>query len=1132
MTQLDFPTFTEQDSTFELTDVLYRQLFERARIIKLVIDPSTLRIVEANPAACEFYGYTHQHLTGLFVTDINVHPLLEIKIIIQKVVSGELPTFETQHRLASGDIRDVEVSSGLLEVNSKSYLYALIKDISQHKRDKDALQRNMAQFQSTFDFAAIGMALVGLDGRWLRVNRALCDIVGYTEAELLAKTFQDITHPDDLDTDLNNVRQLVAGEITSYQMEKRYFHKAGHEVWVLLSVSLVRDPEGKPVHFISQIQNINDRKQAEKALRDSEALYRIFAQNMPNASVVMFDTDMRHTLAEGPFLKTFGDLYKNMLGKTLHEALPQALVESILPVYQRALQGETFFYERVTPNYAYESHVAPIRDADGNIVGGMILTHDTTERQRLEKILRDREHQLRLITDNVRDMIIQSDATNRIAYASPSAQSVLGFTAEAMIGHYREEFIAPDQLSEFSQQVSSAKAGAIPMRQEARLRHADGHFIHVESAGTLLYDDKGNYNGIISVTRDITQRKHLENALREREQELRLITDNINDLVTLGDAQDRITYASPSALTILGLKPEDLLGVDRKSLVHPDDLRIAQNRLASAQTGAPKVRGQVRLRHADGHYIETESAVSNLYDEQGNYQGGVFVTRDITERKRLENALRLSEEQLRLITDNVLDLILLTDGIGHANFVSPSFRTVLGYDHHTLQNVSVWDYVHPDDLERVRKLFMETRNVGLDHLEFQCRMRHANGHYVDAETSARFVPNEYGEFIATVLVIRDITKRKQLETALKFSEERLRSITDNVADLIVLTDGNRHISFASPSYKTILGYEVEKLQNRPILDLVHPNDADHIMNVTLAARSNGQRNFELEHHLRHADGHYIDAETSARFIYGDDGEAVGTVLVTRDVSQRNYLKELEIQQEKLKTALEKEKELSDLKTRMMERIAHEFRTPLTVIQITVETLTAYYERLSPEKRADKVQTLARQIHHITNMLDEISLVIRGTFRPASVHRTTVDLTTLCRHIAHEVSNSYQLPDKFVLSLPETAPLYADPAVLENVFLHLLRNTIRYSKPAAPVHVTLLPFDDRYEIRIADQGIGILPDELARIFDPFFRGTNINEVGGLGIGLTIVRAAIEAHSGTIAVESQLNVGTTFIVTLPC
>src|SRR4030088_3196778 len=108
-------------------------------------------------------------------------------------------------------------------------------------------------FQSAFEFAAIGMALVSPEGKWLRVNRSICEITGYSEAELLKRTFQDITHPDDLDLDLANVRKMLAGEIKTYQMEKRYFHKDGSIVWVLLSVSLVRTESGEPLFFIGQI---------------------------------------------------------------------------------------------------------------------------------------------------------------------------------------------------------------------------------------------------------------------------------------------------------------------------------------------------------------------------------------------------------------------------------------------------------------------------------------------------------------------------------------------------------------------------------------------------------------------------------------------------------------------------------------------------------------------------------------------------------------------------------------------------------------------------------------------------------------------------------------------------------------
>ena len=129
-------------------------------------------------------------------------------------------------------------------------------------------------FESAFIHAAIGMALVAPDGRWLRVNRSVCEITGYTEEELMCRSFQDITHPDDLDLDLENVRRLLCGEASTYQMEKRYFHKNGTIVWVLLSVSLVSDEEQKPLFFISQIQDITARKESEEKLNFASAEIR------------------------------------------------------------------------------------------------------------------------------------------------------------------------------------------------------------------------------------------------------------------------------------------------------------------------------------------------------------------------------------------------------------------------------------------------------------------------------------------------------------------------------------------------------------------------------------------------------------------------------------------------------------------------------------------------------------------------------------------------------------------------------------------------------------------------------------------------------------------------------------------
>ena len=153
-------------------------------------------------------------------------------------------------------------------------LFVWAADVTPQREQQAALRESETRFRQAFDFAAIGMAIVSPDGRWLQVNHALCDLLGHNAASLLNMTFQQVTHPDDLAADTGFVGQMLAGTIESYQMEKRYLHRDGSVVWVLLSVSLVRDAYRAPVHFVAQIQNITPRREAEIQLRRSTSLLR------------------------------------------------------------------------------------------------------------------------------------------------------------------------------------------------------------------------------------------------------------------------------------------------------------------------------------------------------------------------------------------------------------------------------------------------------------------------------------------------------------------------------------------------------------------------------------------------------------------------------------------------------------------------------------------------------------------------------------------------------------------------------------------------------------------------------------------------------------------------------------------
>jgi two-component system, sensor histidine kinase and response regulator len=181
-----------------------------------------------------------------------------------------------------------------------------LESLTERQTAGEALRESEERFSAAFVHAPIGVALVSPEGRWLKVNRALCDLVGYSEAELLTRTFQDITHPEDLELDLENARRMIAGDTLSYQMEKRYVHARGHLVTVLLNVSLVRDGHNQPRYFISQIQDITsrkeadlERKQAENALRESNVKFHLLADNITDAFWIR-SPDMRELLYISP----------------------------------------------------------------------------------------------------------------------------------------------------------------------------------------------------------------------------------------------------------------------------------------------------------------------------------------------------------------------------------------------------------------------------------------------------------------------------------------------------------------------------------------------------------------------------------------------------------------------------------------------------------------------------------------------------------------------------------------------------------------------------------------------------------------------------------------------------------------
>jgi PAS domain S-box-containing protein len=242
-------------------------------------------ILSWNTAAERTFGYSAQEMVGQDISRLlTPAQIIEEASLIERLALGyRVGQFEAKRRRKDGQQIDVTLVISPIRDRPGQIVGAstIASDVTERRRVEAILHDSEDRFRATFEQAAVGIAHVGLDGRFLRVNRKLCDTLGYSPAELLACSFQEITFPADLDADLDNVRRMLANECATYRMEKRYLRKDGAIIWADLTVSLARDPGNQPKYFISVVEDISHRKETEDALRRSEARYRGLFENSP-----------------------------------------------------------------------------------------------------------------------------------------------------------------------------------------------------------------------------------------------------------------------------------------------------------------------------------------------------------------------------------------------------------------------------------------------------------------------------------------------------------------------------------------------------------------------------------------------------------------------------------------------------------------------------------------------------------------------------------------------------------------------------------------------------------------------------------------------------------------------------------
>lgn len=257
----------------------------------------------------------------------------------------------------------------------------------------EKLRESEERFRAAFGSAAIGMSLTATDGRYLQVNPRMCEITGYSEEELIGTDFRSITHPDDLESDLDGLRRLLSGEIRYYYSEKRYVHKRGHPVWVLLSSSVVHDPRGEPLYFVTQAQDVTGRRCTEEALRESEARFRLLAEKTSDL-ICLHEPDGRYVYISPSCRRLLGYEPEELLGTDPYRLFhPEDAKRIRSEAHDSALEGQgaisvTYRIRKKCGEYIwFETVTEPIVDEEGNVVRLQTSSRDVSDRKRAEEAL-------------------------------------------------------------------------------------------------------------------------------------------------------------------------------------------------------------------------------------------------------------------------------------------------------------------------------------------------------------------------------------------------------------------------------------------------------------------------------------------------------------------------------------------------------------------------------------------------------------------------------------------------------------------------------------------------------------------------------------------------------------------------
>jgi PAS domain S-box-containing protein len=1111
----------------------------------LFITDMDLNLTNVNEAAARLLGYAdREKLIGKNAMDsVAAKDRARIAIDMAKALSGQNGSEIMAYTLVSaeGTTFDVESNSEILRDCSGQTVGLIItaRDVTERKRMQEAVRASEEKMRTMFNSIKDGIVVTDMMGSIVEGNDAAFHMAGYESLEEISgkNPVEFISEKDRprLVEDLTDFFETgQAAEHLEYTMMK----KGGAEFDIELNITALHDADGNTTGFIAVERDVTERRRMQEELRKTAEKLRIMFETVGDMFIV---TDMNLNIVNA------NEASARLLGYSSNVELAGKSVADLISSKDRATATKTMkktlktktgsgtsnleckFITTAGEEFDVEATTDLLRDCSGMSSGLIITARDVTDRKQMEAAVQESSEKLRATFDAMQDGIFISTLDGHILDSNEAAARLHGYASkEDIIGVNAVDLVAErDREKVMNYALEAMKEGSCLDRFEYTVLKADGSEFDGEFTTVPLRDKSGEIVGWVSMTRDITESKHMLEVLRDSEEKKRLIFESLKEMIMVVNLKGNVVEANDSSISLLGYTKEELVGMSTLEFVAEKDREGAIEsaiKLVSVGVADDYIDyTTLALVNKVGEEVEVEYSTALMRDSIGKPTAVIGIAHDISERRRMEKELIESAEKLKSMFESIKDPVIVSDMMGNILDVNDAALRISGWSREKWTGINALEVVHEKDRQAVVESLMKQMEEGPNEELTECTFVVGDGRELEVDFSSSLIHDSSGQPIGTVTVARDITERKRAEMAIRESEEKLRAIFNSVRDGILVIDLEGNFKEFNEATMSMTGYSREELAGKSAFEFILEEDREKVVQDMSTTLTDKHTQALTSYRLLAKGGKVFDAELSSGMMLDSEGNPIALIGVMRDVTDRKQIED----------KLVKAKEDLERSNKELEQFAyvasHDLQEPLRMV--------SSYLKLLERRSKDKLDTEAQEF---------IDFAVDGSTRMAAMIQALLTYSrvgtrgkpfepTDCEDIFNKAISNLQIAieDKDAVVTHDPLPtILADGTQMLQLFQNLIGNGLKFQDNKRPeVQVSVEDRGEDWVFSFRDNGIGIDPKYKDRIFVIFERLHGKGEYKGTGIGLAVCKKIVERHAGQIWVDSTPGNGATFYFTMP-